>query len=328
MRGCGTKSTDMTFPNPTYIRHDGFDIALYEAGPEDGLPLILVHGWPEMAYSWKNQMGVLAAAGYRVIAYDVRGFGRSSAPDGMTHYGVANLVSDIEAILSARDIEQAVLTGHDWGGIIVWRAARMLAERILGVIGICTPHYPPAPVDPLKVFRKRHGDDHYFIDFNDHPGRSDALFLQNTENFFRFMFAKIPPGTKMTSELLQTPKRFAAYLAAGAPDADLVMSDADLKVYARHYSRSGFHGGLNLYRNTTANWEQEAGMSSRITQPVLMISAREDLFLPPEAADGMEKIIPDLERHVIEDCGHWAMWEQPEVLNELMLEWLGRRMSR
>ena len=315
----------MTFPSPSYIRHDDFDIALYEAGPEDGLPLILVHGWPEMAYSWKNQMGELAAAGYRVIAYDVRGFGRSSAPKDVAHYGVANLVSDIEAILESRKIKKAVLVGHDWGGIIVWRAARILASRILGVIGICTPHYPPAPVDPLKVFRKRHGDDHYFVHFNDLPGKADALFMQNPESFFRFMFTKTAPGTKLTSKHFHAPKRFEDYLAAGAPDADLVMSDADVQVYARHYSQSGFHGGLNLYRNTTANWEQEQGLSSNITQPVLMISAREDLFLPPEAADDMPKIVPDLERHVLEDCGHWAMWEQPEALNGLMLEWLARR---
>lgn len=315
----------MTFPDPTYIRHDGFDIALYEAGPKDGPPLILVHGWPEMAYSWKNQIGVLANAGYRVIAFDLRGFGRSGAPMGIEHYGIANLVGDIEAILDASEIEKAVIIGHDWGGIIVWRAARMLASRVMGVIGICTPHFPPAPVDPLKVFRKRHGDDHYFCDFNDYPGRSDALFMQDPEAFFRFMFARIPPGTRLTSELLHTPKRFSTYLAAGAPDAERVMSEADLKTYARHYSQSGFHGGLNLYRNTTANWEQEQGMSSKITQPVLMISARQDLFLPPEGTDGMPDIIPDLERHVIEDCGHWAMWEQPTALNGLMLDWLGRR---
>lgn len=316
----------MTFPDPTYIRHDGFNLALYEAGPKDGVPLILVHGWPEMAYSWKNQIGVLSAAGYRVIAYDVRGFGRSSAPNGIEHYGVANLVSDIEAILDARDLKQAILVGHDWGGIIVWRAARMLANRAKGVIGICTPHYAPAPVDPLKVFRKRHGNEHYFCHFNDHRGKADTLFLQNPVSFFRFMFTKVVPGTKLTSEHFHTPKRFENFLAAGAPKADLVMGEADLRVYARHYSQSGFHGGLSLYRNTTANWEQEQGMSSKITQPVLMISAREDLFLPPEASDGMPALIPDLERHILEDCGHWAMWEQPEALNGLMLDWLGRRI--
>lgn len=316
----------MTFPKPSYIRHDGLTLALYEAGPKDGLPLILVHGWPEMGYSWKNQMGPLADAGYRVIALDLRGFGRSSAPKDPVHYGVANIVSDVEAVMDARGIEKSMIVGHDWGGIIVWRAARMISERVLGIIGVCTPHVKPAPVDPIKIFRQRYGDEHYFVHFTDHPGRADALFMQDPEGFFRMMFRRTPKGAKLTSEMFHIPKRFAAYLESGAMDSGAsVMSDKDLKTYARLYSQSGFHGGLNLYRNTTANWELSQGLSDMVSQPSLMISARQDLFLPPEFSDGMVDMVPDLERHIIEDCGHWTMWEQPDALNSLMLDWLARR---
>jgi len=137
-------------------------------GPERGTPILLVHGWPELAYSWKNLMGPLARAGYRVIAYDLRGFGHSDAPSdgpsrGAHHYGIAQQVSDLEAVLDAFEIKQATICGHDWGGIIVWHAARMLAQRVKRVISICTPHVGQAPADPIKIFKKRHGEEHYLF---------------------------------------------------------------------------------------------------------------------------------------------------------------------
>ena len=176
------KAAIMTFPSPHYIHHDGIQIATYAAGPEDGPdykgPILLVHGWPELAYSWKNIIGPLAEAGYRVIAYDLRGFGNSSAPDdgpsrGAHHYGIAQQVGDLEAVMDAYGLSKAVICGHDWGGIIVWHAARMIASRVSGVISICTPHVGEAPADPIAIFKKRHGDEHYFVHFTERPGAAD-----------------------------------------------------------------------------------------------------------------------------------------------------------
>lgn len=315
----------MTFPTPRYIKNDGFRLALYEAGPKDGPVLLLVHGWPEMAYSWKHQIAAFSKAGYRVVAMDVRGFGKSDAPLGVEHYGIAQIVGDVEAVLDDLGVRSVCLVGHDWGGIIVWHCARMLQARVSHVISLCTPHVRRAPADPIKIFRKRHGDEHYFVHFVDRPGEADALFASDPDAFFRLMFQKTPPGTKITSGMFHTPARFKAFLDTGAPDGRAVLSKRDRTVYAKAYALSGFHGGLNLYRNTTPNWELAEGLSEKIVQPTLMISARDDLFLPPEFADQMEGIVPDLERHVIEDCGHWMMWEKPDEANALMLEWLSRR---
>jgi len=171
------------FNAPQYYRHDGLRLAYYEAGPKDGVPILLVHGWPELAYSWSRQMPVLAAAGYRVLAVDLRGFGDSDAPLSVSHYGIANLVSDLEALLGHLDIPKAVLCGHDWGGIIVWHAARMMRARISHVISVSTPHVRLAPIDPIEIFRRRHGDDHYFVDFCDHIGRSEGLFAKDASAY-------------------------------------------------------------------------------------------------------------------------------------------------
>ena len=317
----------MTFPPPRFLRHDGFDLALYEAGPKDGVPLILIHGWPEMAYSWSNQIGPLSGAGYRVIAMDVRGFGRSSAPQGLHHYEISQIVSDVEAVLDDIGAEQAVLIGHDWGGIIVWHAARMLSTRISHVISLCTPHVKRAPADPIKIFRTRHGDEHYFVHFHDQPGRADALFASDPESFFRLMFEPIEKGTEITSEMFHTPARFQAFLREARISVPSIVPEKDLQVYVEAYRKSGFHGGLNLYRNTTANWELAEGLSSTIAQPVLMISAQDDVFLPPAFSDPMVDMVPNLTRHIVEDCGHWIMWEKPDAINAHIIGWLGRQVG-
>lgn len=316
----------MIFDTPHFIQNDGFRLATYSAGPKDGLPLILVHGWPEIAYSWKNQIEPLSSAGYRVITYDLRGFGRSDTPKNPTHYGIAQMVSDLEAVSRAYCDQPPVIIGHDWGGIIVWQAAMMLGPQVRGVASICTPLVNVAPVDPIEIFKKRFGDAHYFVHFNERFGVADRLFAKDPRGFFRMMFRSTPKGAVAGPDFAHFPKHFKKFLKAGAgKQKGQVMSDADLQVYADTYAASGFHGGHNLYRNTTENWKLTKDLPLHVSQPSLMLSPEDDLMLPPAMADHMPKIIPDLERQTIPDCGHWAMWEQPEIVNRFLLEWLGRR---
>ena len=322
----------MTFPKPYYIDHDGLKIATYAAGPEDGPnfkgAILLVHGWPELAYSWKPIIGPLAKAGYRVIAYDLRGFGKSSAPDdglsrGAHHYGIAQQVGDLEAVMDAYGLSDAIICGHDWGGIIVWHAARMIASRVSGVISICTPHVGEAPADPIKIFKKRHGDQHYFVHFTERPGEADDLFARDPDAFFRLMFRTTPKGAVAKPGQASIPQKFAAYLEAGAPPLKgQFMAAADHQAYVDGYKNSGFHGGIGLYRNSTANWELTRGLNQTVRQPTLMLAAENDVFLPPTLSDGIEKLVPNTTRHIIPDCGHWAMWEQPEAILKRMKAWL------
>ena len=318
----------MTFPSPQYISHDGLSLATYAAGPKDGPPILLVHGWPELAYSWKNTMGPLADAGYRVIAYDLRGFGNSNAPmdgpsRGAHHYGIANQVSDLEAVMEAYGIERAVICGHDWGGIIVWHAARMIAPRVSGVISICTPHVGQAPADPIAIFKKRHGEEHYFVHFTERPGVADDLFARDPDAFFRLMFRTTPKGAKPKAGQASIPQKFAAYLDAGAPTIKGGILDAsDHRVYVDGYRRSGFHGGIGLYRNSTANWTLTQGLSQIVIQRCLMLAPEDDVFLPPTLSETMQDLVPNVTRQVIADCGHWAMWEQPDAINRAILDWL------
>ena len=316
----------MNYSDVTFVQVDGFQIATYPHGPEDGTPIILIHGWPELAYSWHTTIPALVKAGYRPIAYDLLGFGRSDAPREVEHYRIENLIAHLEAILDHYEIEQAIMLGHDWGGIILWHAVRILKHRTLAAISISTPHVGRAPVDPMKIFEKRFGKEHYFIEFRDRTDAVEALYNSDPDAFFRMMFRATPAGLTLTPELTHLPRRFEAYLQAGAPDnGDMVVTPEQRQVYSKLYARTGFLSGMNYYRNTTRNWELAEGLSTNIEVPTLMISPEDDFFLPPAMTDPMVKTVSDLTRVTIPECGHWAMWDQPEAVNIAILNWLDER---
>ncbi|MBI1393336.1 MAG: alpha/beta fold hydrolase [Alphaproteobacteria bacterium] len=320
------------FPHPRRIEvasHGGETIALsvHEAGAGDGHgesrpTVVLVHGWPELAYSWRNQVGPLVEAGYRVLVPDLRGFGASDNPKPKEKYTIHHMVGDLKGLLDATGVEKAVFVGHDWGGFLVWPMAVLNPDRVAGVIGVCTPHKAPPPVEPLKILEKRFTANHYFIRFQE-PGAPEALFTGHEEKFFRMMFRR--PAPRAIWEKL-IPGIYDIFTVFGrfndSDDSKLVISREHLQVYVDAYQRSGFHGGVNLYRNVDGNYHLMKDVDHTVRAPAFMISAELDIFLPPETTEGMEEIVPNLDRALIKDCGHWVMWEKPEELNALMIRWL------
>lgn len=318
--------TDM--PPPRRIATNGVTLSVHLAGPETGMPVLLCHGWPELAYSWKNQIGPLAAAGHRVIAPDQRGFGASDAPWPAAAYGIDALVGDLTGLLDALGITRAVLVGHDWGGILAWHAALLAPERVAGVVGVNTPHRGHSRIDPVSMLGKRFGPEHYIVAFQE-EGAEEAL-VGREDDFFAFVFGSAPlpapaDPRDIPARAFDLFGRFAAF--TGREEARCVVPAADRAVYAAAYRASGFRGGVNWYRNLAANWARMAGVDHHVRQPALMIAAANDWYLPPALTRGMERLVPDLELHVIEGCGHWTQWEAPETLNRLILAWLARRRA-
>jgi microsomal epoxide hydrolase/non-specific protein-tyrosine kinase len=316
------------FPHPRLVRAGDLSLAIYEAGAASHRPpVLLVHGWPEIAYSWKNQLPALAAAGFRAIALDQKGFGRSDAPKAKDLYDVRHMTDDLVRLLDALDIERAIFCGHDWGGAIVWPMAQLHQGRVAGVIGVSTPHRRPPPVPPLAILEKRFTAKHYFIQFQK-EGFAESVFEGREADFFRLMFRRPVPRDlwpKLVPQAYDLIGRFR-----DGPPADpgrMVMAAEDLAVYVEAYRRSGFTGGINLYRNVDRNYEIMKDINPVIRAPSLFVGAELDLFLPPEGAEDMPALIPDLESRVLADCGHWVMWEKPAELNRLMTDWLGRRFG-
>src|SRR5688572_3356879 len=144
-------------PRPNRVRMGDVEIGYYEAGPREGVPIVLCHGFPELAFSWRHQIQALAAAGRWVIAPDQRGYGLSSKPGTVADYDMEHLTGDLTGLLDHLGVEKAIFCGHDWGGIVVWQLPLMHPDRVAGVIGLNTPFLPRAPVDPIAIFRHRFG---------------------------------------------------------------------------------------------------------------------------------------------------------------------------
>jgi pimeloyl-ACP methyl ester carboxylesterase len=303
----------------------GLRMGYYEAGPEtDPTPLVLLHGWPELAFSWRHQIKAFAEAGRRVIAPDQRGYGATPGPEAVESYDLDHLTGDVAHLLDHLKIDKAIIVGHDWGGIVGWGFPLRHFDRVAGVVGVNTPHLARSPVDPIAIFRKRFGDGMYIVRFQT-PGEADRIFAENVEKLFDFMLRKPPPARAGGGPInLDFPSIVAAYNPARDPRPSIV-SPEEKAVFVETFRRTGFTGGINWYRNFTRNWERSAGLDSTIRVPCLMITAERDAVLAPSMSEGMEDLIPDLERHLVRESGHWTQQEFPDEVNRVILDWRARR---
>ncbi len=176
-------------PEPTMIKTNGIDMAVYEAGPKDGLPVVMCHGFPELAYSWRHQIPALAAAGFRAIAPDQRGYGSTSRPDAVRDYDMPHLTGDLAGLLDALGVKKAVFCGHDWGGLVVWQMPLYHPDRVAGVIGVNTPFLARPPIDPIMGMRAMFGENMYIVYFQK-PGEADAALARDVGKSFRFFMRK------------------------------------------------------------------------------------------------------------------------------------------
>jgi pimeloyl-ACP methyl ester carboxylesterase len=309
---------------------NGIDIAYYEAGPREGVPLVLCHGFPELAFSWRHQIKALANAGRWVIAPDQRGYGQSSRPPAVTDYDLEHLSGDLVGLLDYLGVGKAVFCGHDWGGIVVWQMPLMHRDRVAGVIGLNTPFLPRAPADPIVILRNRFGPDMYIVWFQT-PGEPEAVLGADVEKTMRFFMRKPRALAAAGEPTGGSTFAFKALLEAWDPSdtsADLLPPD-ELAAFVESFRASGFTGGVNWYRNFTRNWERAEGLPQRIDDlPCLMITAENDAVLTPAMAEPMPRFIGDLETHMIAGSGHWTQQEKPEEVNRLILDWMDRRFPK
>jgi pimeloyl-ACP methyl ester carboxylesterase len=293
---------------------------------------VLCHGWPELAFSWRHQIKALREAGIRVIAPDQRGYGATDRPEAVEDYDLEHLTGDLVGLLDHREIDKAIFVGHDWGGFVVWAMALRHVDRVAGVVGLNTPHWNRSPIDPIEGMRQRFGDTMYIVQFQDPAREPDRIFNSRVEQTFdAFMRKPLPQSEASPSGAepkinLAFPQMIAAY-DAKFDTRTPILSAEEKKVFVDTFSRTGFTGGINWYRNFSRNWQRSAGIDHTIRVPSLMIMAEHDRVLPPSAADGMEKLVPDLERYLVRDSGHWTQQEQPAEVSRKLIEWRRRRFG-
>jgi epoxide hydrolase A/B len=329
----------MEMPPLQFAQTNGIRMGFYEAGPKtDKPPMVLCHGWPELAFSWRHQIKALSEAGIRVIAPDQRGYGATDRPEPVEAYDIEHLTADLVGLLDHLQIEKAVFVGHDWGGFVVWQMPLRHPDRVAGVVGINTPHTNRAWADPIELLRKRFGEQMYIVQFQDPAHEPDKIFASRVEQTFDAFMRKPArqpdaPAEEVVAGVgasprfnLAFPQMIANYDAKHDPRTP-VLSGEEKQVFVDAFTRTGFTGGINWYRNMSRNWQRSEGLDHTVRVPSLMIMAENDAVLPPSAADGMEKLIPDLEKYLVRDSGHWTQQEKPEEVSAKLIEWRRRRFG-
>src|SRR3954451_2714229 len=164
---------------------NGIRMGYYEAGPKsDKPPLVLCHGWPEIAFSWRYQIKTLSEAGIRVIAPDQRGYGATGRPEPVEAYDIEHLTGDLVGLLDHLKIDKAIFVGHDWGGFVVWQMSLRPLDRVARVVGGNTPHWASAPAEPSELLRQRFGDSMYIVQFQNPAREPDKIFSGRVEQTF------------------------------------------------------------------------------------------------------------------------------------------------
>jgi len=314
-------------PEPRTFERDGVRIVYYDAGPKSAAPpLVLCHGFPDMAFGWRNQIAALAARGFRVLALDQRGYGQSDCPAAVEAYDLDALTGDLAALLDVVGVEKAIFVGHDWGGIVVWSLPLRQPDRVAGIVALNTPYTKRAPEDPIAIYRRRFGPRFYIVQFNENQD-SDRAFEADVEKSVRFFLRRpedAPEGVDGRAAM-DTITALAAYEPDGDPRQFL--SREELAVYVDAFTRTGFTPGINWYRNFTRNWVATPPGLDLVSQPALMILSGRDQALPPSAADGMEKYVIDLEKRLLPESGHWTQQEFPDDVTNFIADWATRRFG-
>jgi pimeloyl-ACP methyl ester carboxylesterase len=303
---------------------NGVELRLFEAG--DGPPVILAHGFPELGYSWRHQLPALADAGFHAVAPDQRGYGGSTRPEAIEDYDIVHLTDDLIGILDDLGEERAVFVGHDWGSMVVWQLSLLHPERVAGVVGMSVPFIPRGGMPPVQLMRQAFADNFFYIVYFQEPGVADADLARDPGTTMRRMLAGLSadPGEQGLSglaapsgagfvERLPEPKTLPAWL-----------TQEELDHYTAEFTRTGFTGGINWYRNFDRNWEltpQLAG--AKVEVPSLFIGGALDPVLvmsPPGIMDGW--VTDHRGTVLVEGAGHWVQQEKPGEVNEALLSFV------
>jgi pimeloyl-ACP methyl ester carboxylesterase len=315
-------------PKHRDIAANGITLRITEMGR--GPLLLLCHGWPELAYSWRHQISLLAHAGYHVVAPDMRGYGGSSHPAEIEAYAITDLVGDMVGLVGALGEPRACIVGHDWGASVAWSAALMRPDLFHAVAALSVPFRPRHPsAPPLELLRAAGMEDFYWFHFN-RLGVPEAEFERDVAGALRRVLVygsgDAPPGRGLS---LRVPP--GQGFLDGSPDPAVLpawLSQADVEVFAAAFRRSGFRGAFHWYRNLDRNWALTAPFQGAEVQPPALFIAgtRDGVIASPMGRRHLEQMgehVPKLRgKLLIEGGGHWIQQERPAEVSALLLRFL------
>ena len=311
---------------------NGIELDLVEAGDPDSPAILLSHGFPECAYSWRHQMLPLAAAGYHVLAPDQRGYGHSSRPAAVPAYHADELSADLLGLLDDVGANDAVFVGHDWGALLVWHMARIHPQRMRAVVGVSVP-YTPWPAVPTELMKAMWGDRFFYILYFQQVGPAERELEADVRHTMRTMLwaasgemyrgtpAELPP--REGTGFLDWMTALAGPVPEGLP---AWLTQEDLDTYVERFEASGFFGPVSWYRNLDADHERVKDIPHDvITMPTAFIGGTRDGVIAgrPEYVEAMHRLLPNYRgATMIEGAGHWTQQERPEEFNAALLRFV------
>lgn len=309
----------------------GADVELSVATAGDGPPVVLLHGFPELGWSWRHQVPALAEAGYRAIVPDQRGYGDSSRPEAIDDYAIFHLVGDVVTLVEEVAGGPAVVVGHDWGSMVAWHAALFRPDLVKGVVGMSVPYVPRGPISIPAMLRMVTGDGFNYILHFQEPGVAEADLEADVAETLRRTLWMASGARPAEARQPERPTGFADVI--GLPDGlPPFITAEEFEVYVEAFRRTGFSGGVNWYRNMDANWARTAAWhNAPVRVPAGFVGGLRDFVV--SGAAGSEEPGPGVEmmRGACEDLrverylpgvGHWNMQEDPAGTNEGLLAFL------
>ncbi len=322
-------------------RHTTFYLA---AGPEDGPLIIFVHGWPELSISWRHQLPALAALGFRAIAPDMRGYGRSTVYDRYSDYAQESIVRDMIDLIDDVGRERAVWVGHDWGSPVVWNVASHHPERCIAVASLCVPYFTlergldhtltlvNRELYPEKEFP--YGQWDYMRHYEENFAGAIAPMDANVRNSVKLLFRKGLPAGEGQPAITASARRNRGLFGGAMPDVPRdgdVLTEEDLCVYVSALERTGFFGPSSWYMNHSANAEysKTACFDGYLDMPALFLNARYDYVCEcthSRLAEPMRAFCRNLTELTIRS-GHWMAQEKPLEVNAALAKWIVTSVS-
>lgn len=314
-----------------FFNSNGIRMHALEAG--SGPLVILCHGFPELGYSWRHQISALGDAGYHVVAPDQRGYGQTDRPENPEAYTLCHLAGDLVGLVHAVGEDQAAIFGHDWGAAVTWTTA-LLRPDIFRAVGLLSVPYlsefwtGPKPTSTMRQLLAS-GQMFYQLYFQE-PGRAEAQLERDVrDSLIRLLYgASGDAKPEQRWRFLFSPSEELMDTVAKFERLPPWISEAELKVFVDEFSRTGFTGGLNWYRNLDRDQELLAVLAkAKIQQPSVFIAGSEDavIMMYKPALDALEHWVPNLtEKVLIPSAGHWVQQERPEAVNGHMLRFLSK----
>jgi pimeloyl-ACP methyl ester carboxylesterase len=308
-----------------FVISNGIRMHYAEAG--SGLLVLMCHGFPESWYSWRHQLGALADAGFHVLAPDMRGYGQTDRPAEVEAYDIFQLTGDLVGLVNALGGEPTVIVGHDWGAWIAQAAALFRPDLFRAVALLSVPFLPRQQISPSVWEQQQYPGKIFYQQIFRAPG-SEKIFeadVRTTIINALYSASGEPPADQRWKFAID-PKDTMSMASSAALRKPGFVTDADIDFFVGEFTRTGFAGGLNYYRNVDRNWALTPFLDgAKLRQPTLFIAGDCDVVLSfwGKQVEEMERNVPNLVRKaILPGVGHWTQQERPEEVNRLLLEFL------